>query len=72
MLHDLPVVRVAAGPKCARLSYGIYPNPAFRGLFDFGADVHFRRWGKLESKLSYGAGDPGRAAPLLWRATAAR
>jgi len=40
--------------KCARFQYGIFRNPAVRGLFDYGADVHFRRWGKLESKLEYG------------------
>ena len=31
--------------RCARLEYGIYPNPAFDGLFPFGADVKIRRWG---------------------------
>src|SRR6476469_10190045 len=41
--------------KCARFRYGIFRNPAVRGLFNYGADVHFRRWGKLESKLEYGA-----------------
>jgi len=41
--------------KCARFRYGIVRNPAVRGLFDYGADVHFRRWGKLESTLEYGA-----------------
>lgn len=40
--------------KCARFRYGIFRNPAVRGLFDYGADVHFRRWGKLESTLKYG------------------
>jgi len=29
--------------------YGIYPNPNFKGLFDFGADIRFRRWGKVET-----------------------
>ena len=53
-----------ADKKCARLRYGIYPNPAFQGLFDFGADVHFRRWGKLESKLTYGSGTPDRIRTL--------
>lgn len=32
---------------CARFVYGIYPNPQFGGLFDYGADIRFRRWGKL-------------------------
>ena len=53
-----------ADQKCARLRYGIYPNPAFQGLFDFGVDVHFRRWGKLESKLTYGSGTPDRIRAL--------
>ena len=37
--------------KCARFAYGIYPNPNFKGLFDYGADIRFRRWGKLEAML---------------------
>src|SRR6185503_15752015 len=53
--------------KCARLRYGIYPNPDFRGLFEFGADVHFRRWGKLESKLDYGTASPAELRRLLQR-----
>lgn len=39
--------------KCARFVYGIYPNPAFRGLHSFGADIRFRRWGKLETEVSH-------------------
>lgn len=39
--------------RCARFLYGIYPNPHFRGLFDFGADIRFRRWGKIEA-IVYG------------------
>jgi FkbH-like protein len=39
--------------RCARLAYGIYPNPCFIGLFDYGADVRFRRWGKIEA-IMYG------------------
>lgn len=35
--------------KCARFAYGIYPNPNFSGLYSYGADITFRRWGKLES-----------------------
>jgi hypothetical protein len=37
--------------KCARFVYGIYPNSGFSGLFGFGADISFRRWGKLETAL---------------------
>jgi FkbH-like protein len=40
-----------ADRKCARFAYGIYPNPHFSGLFDFGADISFRRWAKLETPL---------------------
>jgi len=37
--------------KCARFVYGIYPNRSVRGLLQFGADVSFRRWGKLEAQF---------------------
>jgi FkbH-like protein len=37
---------------CARFVYGIAPNPDFNGLFDRGADLRFRRWGKIEANLS--------------------
>ena len=36
--------------KCARFAYGIYPNRQVSGLFNFGADIYFRRWAKLEAK----------------------
>jgi FkbH-like protein len=35
--------------KCARFVYGIYPNRSTAGLFRYGADVLFRRWGKIET-----------------------
>lgn len=38
---------------CQRFEYGIVANPGFNGLFDFGADIRFRRWGKLEAKLAH-------------------
>ena len=34
---------------CRRFTYGLFPNPGFSGLFGYGADVHFKRWGKLEA-----------------------
>lgn len=37
--------------KCARFRGGIYPNPEYSGMYPFGADISFRRWGKLEAKL---------------------
>ena len=39
--------------RCTRFAYGIYPNANFNGLFDYGADVRFRRWGKIEA-IVYG------------------
>lgn len=46
--------------KCARFVYGIAPNREVSGLLPYGADVSFRRWGKLEARLF---GTP-RLAPL--------
>lgn len=40
-----------ADRKCARLVYGFVRNKAFDGLLDYGADVRFRRWGKIEATL---------------------
>lgn len=37
---------------CARFTYGIVPNKKFKGLYDFGADVRFKKWGKIEADLS--------------------
>lgn len=37
--------------KCARFRGGIFPNPEYSGMYPFGADISFRRWGKLEAKL---------------------
>jgi len=41
--------------KCARFKNGIFPNPNYPGLFPYGAEVEFRRWGKLESTFGYGS-----------------
>jgi len=38
--------------KCARFVYGIVRNRAFPGLLLSGADLRFRRWGKLEAALT--------------------
>ncbi|HLO35523.1 MAG TPA: HAD-IIIC family phosphatase, partial [Candidatus Deferrimicrobium sp.] len=50
--------------KCARFTYGIYANPKFAGLLDRGADVHFRRWGRLEAPIAAGAASPRRLRQL--------
>ena len=33
--------------NCSRFTYGIWPNKEFKGHHDFGADIQFRRWGKI-------------------------
>jgi FkbH-like protein len=43
---------------CARFTYGIARNRDFSGLLSCGADLRFRRWGKLETVLT------GRYLPL--------
>jgi FkbH-like protein len=47
--------------KCARFKKGIFPNPQYSGLFPYGAEIQFRRWGKLESTFGFGAVTPARA-----------
>ncbi|MBN1468003.1 MAG: HAD-IIIC family phosphatase [Fusobacteriaceae bacterium] len=37
--------------SCRRFVYGIYPNKNFKGLFNFGADIRFKKWGKLEADI---------------------
>jgi len=44
--------------KCARFKNGISPNPRYPGLLPFGAEVEFRRWGKLESTFGFGSVSP--------------
>ncbi len=38
---------------CARFVYGIARNHQYSGLLPYGADIFFKRWGKLESNLNY-------------------
>ena len=47
--------------KCARFKNGIVRNPQYPGLFPFGAEIEFRRWGKLESTFGFGSLKPGQA-----------
>lgn len=44
--------------KCARFKRGISTNPSFPGLFSYGAEIEFRRWGKLESTFGFGGVSP--------------
>ena len=44
--------------KCARFVAGIQQNPAYQGLYSFGADIRFRRWAQLSTYLGAGATTP--------------
>lgn len=47
-----PLFKARSDQKCARFVYGIVRNPNVKGLFDFGADLRFRRWGKIEASIT--------------------
>jgi FkbH-like protein len=47
-----PLFVARSDQKCARFVYGMVRNPAVGGLFDFGADLRFRRWGKIEASIT--------------------
>lgn len=49
-----PLYAARKDRSCARFQYGIFANPHYRGLFDYGADISFKRWGKLEANLRFG------------------
>ncbi|UXE67983.1 MAG: HAD-IIIC family phosphatase [Chryseotalea sp. WA131a] len=38
--------------NCERSAYGIYPNRNFVGHYNYGADIRFRKWAKVEAKLA--------------------
>lgn len=61
-----PLYVARGDARCARFVYGVQRNPAFHGLLDVGADMRFRRWGKLETRL-YGPGVSVRRHRLLDR-----
>lgn len=46
--------------KCARFKNGISPNLRYPGLLPYGAEVEFRRWGKLEANFGFGSVVPDR------------
>ncbi len=50
--------------KCARFQRGILPNFDFPGLFSYGAEIEFRRWGKLETTFGFGSVSTRRARLL--------
>lgn len=47
-----PLFVARSDQKCARFVYGVVRNPTVKGLFDFGADLRFRRWGKIEASIT--------------------
>ncbi len=46
-----PLYQKRADGECQRLVYGMYPNDLLVGRYGFGADMRFRRWGKMELNL---------------------
>ncbi len=50
--------------QCARFKNGIVPNLQYPGLYEYGAEVQFRRWGKLESNFGSGSLRVGHARTL--------
>ena len=52
--------------RCARFEYGIYPNKCVEGLSIFGAEIKFRKWGKLGTHLYKGAVSPSLHNVLSW------
>jgi FkbH-like protein len=50
--------------KCARFKNGISPNPKYPGLLPYGAEVEFRRWGKIEANFGFGSVLPDRVRLL--------
>ena len=47
--------------SCARFEKGIVPNPSYEGLYPYGAEIRYRKWGKLEAEFGrFGAMPPRR------------
>jgi FkbH-like protein len=59
-----PLYVSRADRKCARLVYGMQRNPAFSGLLDYGIDLRFRRWGKIEAGMYNASVSVGRHRSL--------
>ncbi len=47
-----PLYIPRADGACARFEYGVVMNENFFGLYHSGADIKFRKWGKLEADLN--------------------
>lgn len=57
--HSCPLYVARQDRRCARFEYGIYPNPLLSGLLRYGAEIKFRKWGKLGTILYEQALSPG-------------
>lgn len=49
--HSCPLYIARQDKRCARFEYGIYPNQSIDGLLHYGAEIKFRKWGKLGTHL---------------------
>jgi len=47
-----PLFLIRKDGNCCLTNYGTYPNQNFKGLFNFGADIRFRKWGVLVADLN--------------------
>lgn len=47
-----PVYERRKDGACARFQYGIVANRRFKGNYNFGADIRFKKWAKIEADLS--------------------
>src|SRR5262245_6743619 len=64
--HSCPLFVSRRDRRCARFVYGIYPNRSMEGLSHFGAEIKFRKWGKLGTTVYGGVVSP-RAHNMLSR-----
>lgn len=71
--ESCPNFRPRADQRCRLFEYGIYDNPNFPSS-PYHAEVHFRKWGKMESIVYPGALSPGKAMEFhdSWKKTCLR
>lgn len=64
--YSCPLYIPRQDKRCARFEYGIYPNQSVKGLLSYGAEVRFRKWGKLGTELYKGGLTPAVHNGLSW------
>lgn len=64
--HSCPLYVARPDRRCARFEYGIYPNRSLNGLSAYGAEIKFRKWGKLGTILYGAALSPGAHNLVSW------